>query len=295
MKSENSGISRKLAFIGGDSRILAAAGTLAAEENAECAVYGFEKYKTNSENFTRAQTPEDAVCGACAVVLPLPASKDGLRVFAPYAEKDVYLVSVLSLLAEDQLLLGGKTDIRINEVHRKTFDYYEREELKIMNAVPTAEGAIAIAMRELDITLHGARAAVLGFGRVGKALALRLKALGANVCVCARKKADLALASSLDMESADISDMKTVLAGADCVFNTVPERILAESDLRSLRRGVPLIELASAPGCADKAEAERAGVNVVPAPALPGKCAPVTAGRIIKSAICAILREEGVL
>ena len=46
MKNEKSGISRKIAFIGGDSRILAAAGTLAAEENAECAVFGFEKYKT---------------------------------------------------------------------------------------------------------------------------------------------------------------------------------------------------------------------------------------------------------
>ncbi|MBQ6043498.1 MAG: NAD(P)-binding domain-containing protein [Clostridia bacterium] len=295
MKSENSGISSKIAFIGGDSRMLAAAGALAAEENAECAVYGFEKYKTDSENFTRAQTPEDAVSGACAVVLPLPASKDGLRVFAPYAEKDVYLVSVLSLLNEDQLLLGGRTDIRINEVHKKTFDYFGREELRIMNAVPTAEGAIAIAMRELDITLHGARTAVLGFGRVGKALALRLRALGAKVCVCARSRSDLALADSLGMESADIRELCAALEGADCVFNTVPERILTQKELASVKRSAPLIELASAPGCADKAEAERAGVNIIPAPALPGKCAPVTAGRIIKSAICAILKEEGVL
>ena len=295
MNDKTRPVGRKIAFIGGDARMLAASSFLAAEENAECAVFGFEKYAADSENFTRAKTPEDAFSGACAVVLPLPVSKDGLRVFAPYAEKDVYLVSVLSLLNEDQLLLGGRTDIRINEVHKKTFDYFEREELKILNAVPTAEGAIAIAMRELDVTLHGARTTVLGFGRVGRALALRLKALGAAVCVCARKKADLALASSLGMESADIRDLANALADADCIFNTVPERILALPELRLIKSPAPLIELASAPGCADKEEARRAGVNVIPAPALPGKCAPVTAGRIIKSAICAILKEEGVL
>ena len=295
MKASEGAVSRKVAFIGGDARMLAAASALADEENAECAVFGFENFRSASENYTRAQTPEDAVSGSCAVVLPLPASKDGLRVYAPFAEKEVYMVSVLSLLAEDQLLLGGKTDIRINEVHLKTFDYFSREELQIMNAVPTAEGAIAIALRELEITLHGAHAAVLGFGRVGRALAQRLHALGAKVCVCARKLSDLALARSMGMESADVSDMAGILADADCIFNTVPARILGPALLGSVRRGTPLIELASAPGCAEKETAAAAGINYIPAPALPGKCAPVTAGKIIERAIAAILKEECVL
>ena len=275
--------------------MLAAAETLAAEENAECAVYGFAPNVPISETLTRTASPEDAIRGACAVILPLPASADGLRVFAPLAEKDIYLVSVLSLLEENQLLLGGRTDIRINEVHARTFDYYEREELKVMNSVPTAEGAIAVAMKALDITLHGAKTAVIGFGRVGKALSMRLRALGADVCVFARNRGDTALAETMGMRGAQISALETMLKEADCVFNTVPHILLDGARLAALRPGVPVIELASAPGGADAEEAKRLGVNLIPAPALPGKCAPVTAGAIIGRAIAAILREEHVL
>ena len=55
------------------------------------------------------------------------------------------------------------------------------------HAVPTAEGAIQIAMEELPITLHGAKTLVIGYGRLGKLLSHRLSAMGAKVSVAARK------------------------------------------------------------------------------------------------------------
>ncbi len=70
------------------------------------------------------------------------------------------------------------------------------EELAVANAVPTAEGAIQIALEELPITLHGARALVIGYGRLGKALAQRLDGLGARVTVAARSWEALAWAQS---------------------------------------------------------------------------------------------------
>ena len=39
----------------------------------------------------------------------------------------------------------------------------------VANAVPTAEGAVQVAMEELPFTLHSARVLILGFGRVGEA------------------------------------------------------------------------------------------------------------------------------
>ena len=44
--------------------------------------------------------------------------------------------------------------------------------------MPTAEGAIQLAMEELPITLHGARVLVIGYGRLGRVLADRLAGLG---------------------------------------------------------------------------------------------------------------------
>ena len=47
----------------------------------------------------------------------------------------------------------------------------------ITTALPTAEGAVQVAMEELPMTLHSARVLILGFGRVGKLTAHRMGAL----------------------------------------------------------------------------------------------------------------------
>jgi len=39
-------------------------------------------------------------------------------------------------------------------------DLLEREEMAVLNAIPTAEGAIQIAMEEMPITLHGSNALI---------------------------------------------------------------------------------------------------------------------------------------
>ena len=63
----------------------------------------------------------------------------------------------------------------------------------IPNAVPTAEGAIEIAIAETPFTIHGSKSLVLGYGKIGKILSKDLYALGAQTYVEARKYADLAM------------------------------------------------------------------------------------------------------
>ena len=81
------------------------------------------------------------------------------------------------------------------------------------NAVPTAEGAVQIAMEELPITLHRARVLVLGFGRLGKLAAHRFAALGAKVSVAARKWADLAWAEAYGYGAERIDQLGGWLSG----------------------------------------------------------------------------------
>ena len=80
----------------------------------------------------------------------------------------------------------------------------------------------------------------------------------------------------------------------DLVVNTVPARILSEEDLEDLRPGCLVIDLASKPGGVDLEAAARLGVKVIWALSLPGKVAPVTAGKSIKITIYNILHELGV-
>ena len=168
-----------------------------------------------------------------------------------------------------------------------------REELAVPHAVPTTEGAVQLAMEELPVTLHGARVLVLGFGRLGKLTAHRMHALGARVSVAARKWADLAWAEAYGYVPEHIEHLDGYLCPYDLVVNTVPVRVLDEARLADLKPGCLVVDLASKPGGVDLEAAGRLGVRVIWALSLPGKVAPVTAGKIIRDTIYHILNELG--
>ena len=206
--------------------------------------------------------------------------------------------SVFAALRPGQIICGGRVDDATQAMARDRglvlHDYFAREELAVANAVPTAEGAIQIALEEMPVTLHGSRVLVIGYGRLGRALAPRLAGLGVKVSVAARKYADLAWAESFGFGTEHTGQLRPWLCGYDLVINTVPARVLGEAELAELRPDCLVIDLASKPGGVDLDAAARLGKKVVWALSLPGKVAPVTAGRAIRTAIYNILSELGV-
>ena len=158
-------------------------------------------------------------------------------------------------------------------------DYYDREDVLLRNAAITAEGAIALAMERREQTLLGSRALILGFGRIARALAPRLRALGAEVTVYARSEAQQALAECLGCRALDSLPEKP--EGYSILFNTVPAPLLPGA-----AEGALNIELASAPG------GFRDASGVVIARGLPGKAAPLSAAEALLGPILAIIREE---
>ena len=150
-------------------------------------------------------------------------------------------------------------------------------------------------MSEVPHTINGARCLVIGYGRLGRVLTRLLAALGAKVCVSARRDEDLAWIRTIGCEGVHTEDLDAVLHRFDLIFNTVPAPVLDAHALRQIRPGVPVIELASAPGGIDLESAKALGTKTVFALSLPGKCAPVTAGRIIEESILHILAAEEVV
>ena len=144
-----------------------------------------------------------------------------------------------------------------------------------------------LAMQALEVTLDGARAAVLGHGRIGRALRERLQAWGCAVSVAARKPADLVGISLAHATPIPLTPdgIRTLADGSDVIFNTVPARILSEKLLASIPQDTLMIELASAPGGWSPECAAALGKRVLYAPGLPAKYAPRSAGMLIADAI----------
>ena len=234
--------------IGGDLR-QAKLAELLADDGHTVHTYALERGREEG-----AQGERDLSGAALAdcVVLPLPASGEGGKLNAPLAEEKPQLEEVFAALRPGQVVCAGKVDGALEALGKAhgvlLFDYFAREELAVANAVPTAEGAVQIAMEELPVTLHGARVLVLGFGRVAKLAAHRFHALGARVSVAARKWADLAWAEAYGYETEHIERLDGWLCAYDLIVNTVPHQVLDESRLNDLRPGCLVIDLASKPG-----------------------------------------------
>ncbi len=232
-------------------------------------------------------------------VFPMPMSFDNVYINAPFSKKQIALMSVLESLPDGCFVMGGRiskeTEDALTKRGLKFADYYTREELIVKNAIPTAEGALEIAFSEMPITIFGSKSLVVGFGRVGKVMAKKLRALESDVTVSARKYADFAWIEEGGMRAIHTEDLPVFAGDYDLIINTVPAMVLTEEVLKRVRDDALIIDLASKPGGVDFKSAKRLSKNVIWALSLPGKTSPVTSGEIIKEAITNILGETGVL
>lgn len=231
------------------------------------------------------------------IVLPLPASSDGVTVRTPFSGQMLTLDSLPVHLKPGGLVLAGRVDDHLRslfaDVAAEVIDYFDREELAVLNAIPTAEGALQIAMEELPVTIFGLHVLLTGFGRISKALARMLVALGASVTVAARRFDDLAWARIYGCKTLHLPETDSSFGEYDLIINTVPAMLLNERRLALLKKGALVIDLASKPGGVDFDTARRLGVKTIWALSLPGKVAPVSSGEIIADTIRNLLRERG--
>lgn len=155
------------------------------------------------------------------------------------------------------------------------------DELAILNSIPSAEGAIQMAMEATKITIHGSQSFVLGLGRCGWTLARMLVGIGAHVTGVARKPSDLARAEEMGLQALHFANLEDEIGRAEIVFNTVPHQVLDRMMLEKVSHDAVIIDLASIPGGTDFEYAQMLGIKAQLAPGLPGIVAPKTAGRIL--------------
>ena len=268
-------------LVGGDDRQAVLAGLL-ADDGHSVHVYGMEKR-------LRCEPSLEGIGEADCVILPLPALNGSGVLNTPLSKGEVTAGEVLVRLKPGQMVLAGKVNTWLKAVAESRdlnlMDYFAREDLALLNAIPTAEGAIRIAMETMPVTIHGSRILVLGYGRLGQALAPRLQALGAEVSVVVRRREQRALATMCGLKTEGFDGMKEWIHSFDLVINTVPAQVLGVEELAAIKESAAVIDLASLPGGVDDESAAALHVKVIHALALPGKEAPLTAARYLRDTV----------
>ncbi len=282
---------RSFGILGGDKRQLFLADSL-IKDGYRVMLGGFDNLRSIGE-ITIADV-RTALGYSDAVLLPLPSVRADGSLNAPFAASTLYFDEEEQELLKQKPVFASMKDRLIRAYpalkSARIYDYAARDDFSVLNAVPTAEGAVECAMSAYEGTIAGARCLAVGFGRIGKILARMLKALGAEVTVSARSSTDRAYISALGYDFVNTEKL-TEIRGYNIVFNTVPKLIFDRELLENTDCDTLLIDLASLPGGVDFDAASALRIDAQRALSLPGKCAPKTAGEIIKTTVFRMIEE----
>ena len=272
------------AFIGGDKRQLFAAWAL-ARKGFKVYLGGFDRLISYGSliigNYRRVSRLADII------VLPVTGAKNG-AVPAYFSAEEIKLDKEFIESVKDKPVFAGKSATLPAEL--TVFDLLKRGDFAVRNALPTAEGAVQLAMENFEGTVAGSRCLVIGYGRIGTALSRMLRALNAEVSVASSNAEKFAQIGNDGNRAVKTSEINS-LNGFDIVFNTADAVIIDKNVLQNTSDSPVIIDLATSDGV-DFAAAEELGFTAIKGSALPGKCSPKTAGEIISDTILTILEEE---
>ncbi len=274
----------RLAVIGGDDRELYLIPEL-QKLGAKVVGVGFKNAPPISE-MEQVSSLQDVVDQVDVLLFPMFGTDERGIVKAKYTDQPIVLnKEVLEAIPARVALIIGFARPALKSVAEKLgirlVETISLNELTILNSIPSAEGAIQMAMEATAITIHGSQSFVLGLGRTGWTLARMLQGIGAHVTGVARKPSDLVRAVEMGLHAVHFSDLEDEIGRAEIIFNTVPQLIIDREMLEKVARDTVIVDLASIPGGTDFEYAQMLGIKALLAPGLPGIVAPKTAGRIL--------------
>lgn len=286
----------QIVLAGGDARQLEVIRRL-TELDAGVTLCGFDRLDTPFSGVVKAEWTTDILQNADALVLPAVGTDDDGTISTIFTDLELKLTDAhLSAAPKTCKVVTGMAKPYLRKLCEKhevdLVELFERDDVAIYNSIPTAEGALMMAIQNTDITIHNSNCMVLGLGRTGFTMARTLKALGANVKVGVRRDESFARAFEAGFEPFYMPEIARQAGNIDLIFNTIPTMIVTAQVIAQLPLRACIIDLASKPGGTDFRFAEKRGIKALLAPGLPGIVAPKTAGRIIANSLIQIVLED---
>lgn len=286
----------QVTLIGGDARQLEVIHKF-SELDASVTLIGFDNLQHLHSGVTRTALTVEALERSDAVILPVVGTDDNGVVDSIFSTSELHLTDEhIAALPKHAKVYTGMAKRYLKDLCSKQgiqlVELLDRDDVAIYNSIPTAEGALMMAIQNTDITIHGSICMVLGIGRTGMTMARTLKGLGAIVKVGIRKPEHFARAWEMGFSPFYLSELSHEVTNIDLLFNTIPTMIVTAQIIANIPHRAVIIDLASKPGGTDFRFAEKRGVKAMLAPGLPGIVAPKTAGRIMANTVSQLIMDD---
>lgn len=279
----------KFLVVGGDLRNVELAKLLKEDRKI---VYTYGMNVNSTEKLETLLEDVEVVIG------PIPFSRDGLNVNSKFVESKILIKDLLEKI-KGKILIAGNISEDVKKLAEnyniQVIDVMNSEKLAVLNTIATSEGTIELMIANTDTIIFESNVLILGFGRVAKTLANRLKGLVKSITCASRENDELAWIEVYGYEKMNLNDLvkcqesKKYLKNYDVIINTIPSMILDAEKLQYVNKEALLIDLASNLGGIDKEEAKKQGLKLIHALGLPGKVAPKSSAKFIKDMIYEII------
>lgn len=279
----------KILIAGGDMRQIYCADRLSRE--FKIGIAGFDQ-DSLPDGITLPFADISAPTKYDCAVLPVPPLDNEGNICTPCSSGTLTVTALKELISDNAVIFAGKVSDRLKATFPNAviYDYMLSEELNIKNAVPTAEGAVLLALKELPVTLNGLKVLIVGMGRIGTALVRILQGFGSDITAAVHNPRGAAKARLYGIKAVPT---KRLNGSYDLVFNTAPRLVFDRNTLEKFDNSTLFIDLASKPGGIDFDAALSRNLKVIWALGLPGKTAPISSGEFIAETICSMLAERG--
>lgn len=263
------------AVVGGDRRFFYLAKFL---KSKNFNVIGFNLANLTKEvcGVEAASSLKQALLYSKNWILPIPVSRNGVFLnFSDEFGSQFRIKELLGLVKKSTGVFGGSFSLDFfSELKKRAkfvYDYLENESFAVFNAGLTAQAAVAQAVLKNSTDFRTSSCLVLGFGRCGKLLALRLKGLCGEVVVSTHNEIEMAWARALGFRVVNLSDLKKGLnlKRFGIIFNTIPSRVLSGVLLERLNKEVFVFDITQ--NGIDCEEFKKKSIDVFVSLQIPGK------------------------
>lgn len=286
---------KQIVVFGGDQRTIIMMQHFATAGFHVSAI-GFEEYPFHHAHIKRETVQSVSFQHADAIILPVGGTNEQGKVVAPYAHASLFLTKpLLQSLRDDTVIYTGVANDYLKKlcetINKEYVSLFERDDVAILNSIPTAEGTLQLAIEHTDHTIHQAHTVVLGFGRIGMTIARLFKAVGAHVAVAARTAEQKARIIEMGCTFISFQQLVQQIHSYSLCINTVPSTVITSDVIDQMNQHTCIIDVASSPGGVDSLYAKQSGIRVIHALGIPGKTAPTTAGHILADVLIDLIRE----